>query len=129
VAVALEYHHWPVTLAPRLQAALTRLKLDHAIVVGRPQDAEEGVLTLPAPRVLSKHGGIPLLASMERAPEVLAEMGDEWLSLMRFGLVEGVPTTPERWSAWEASLPGLAQIAWDERTLGRGAESPRATQQ
>lgn len=119
VPTVLEHHHWPVTLAPRLEAVLSRLKQDHAIVLGRTQGADEDVLVLPAPRALSNHGGIPLLASMERAPEVLAEMGDEWLSLMRLGLVEGVPTTEKQWSAWEAALPALTQIAWDERMHGR----------
>lgn len=118
-ATALGHQHWPMSLTTPLEAVLSRLEQGHAIAVGQRRGAEQDVLEIPAPRALSNHGGIALLSSMKGAPEVLAEMSEEWLSLIRLGVVEGVPSTGEQWSAWESALPGLREIAWEERMHGR----------
>ena len=77
------------------------------------------MVSIPAPRWLSEHGGIADLTDQSDAPSALAEMADCWLGVVQQGIVEGIPAPKSKWNEWTNALPALCKFPWEERAYGR----------
>lgn len=119
LADAVASFHWPSHFGERLDKALTCLRTDYGIVLTSGNDGLPGMVSIPAPRWLSEHGGIADLTDQSDAPSALAEMADCWLGVVQQGIVEGIPAPKSKWNEWTNALPALCKIPWEERAYGR----------
>jgi len=119
LADAVASFHWPSHFGERLDKALTCLRTDYGIVLTSGNDGLPGMVSIPAPRWLSEHGGIADLTDQSDAPSALAEMADCWLGVVQQGIVEGIPAPKSKWNEWTNALPALCKFPWEERAYGR----------